>query len=44
MYKSYLLQMKNWTEFIENKLANQKNSIAKLNIEKATVSYSEKIK
>ena len=36
--------MKNWSELVEQKLENQKNSIAKINIEKATVGYSEKIK
>jgi type I restriction enzyme M protein len=36
--------MKNWTEIVENKLHKQKNSIAKIDIEKVTVSYSEKVK
>jgi len=36
--------MGNWTKIIENKLLEQKNSIAKINIDKATVQYSEKIK
>jgi len=36
--------MKNWTEIVEHKLQKQKNSIAKINIEKVTVSYSEKVK
>ena len=36
--------MKNWTEIIEDKLQKQKNSIAKINIDKATVSYTEKVK
>ncbi len=36
--------MKNWTEIIEHKLQERKNSIAKINIEKVTVSYSEKVK
>jgi type I restriction enzyme M protein len=34
----------NWTEIVEQKLQKQKNSIAKINIEKVTVSYSEKVK
>lgn len=36
--------MNNWTEIVEHKLQKQKNSIAKINIEKVTVSYSEKVK
>lgn len=36
--------MKDWKEIIESKLAQQKNRIASINIEKETVSYSEKIK
>ncbi len=36
--------MTNWTEIVEHKLQKQKNSIAKINIEKVTVSYSEKVK
>ena len=36
--------MKNWTELVEHKLERQKNSVAKLNLEKVTVSYSEKVK
>ena len=36
--------MKNWTEIVEEKLEQQKNSIAKLNLDKATISYSEKLK
>ena len=36
--------MENWTEQVERKLQAQKNSIAKINIEKVTVAYSEKIK
>jgi type I restriction enzyme M protein len=36
--------MMNWTEIVEQKLQNQKNSIAKINLEKVTVSYSEKVK
>lgn len=36
--------MTNWTEIVEHKLQIQKNSIAKINIEKVTVSYSEKVK
>jgi type I restriction enzyme M protein len=36
--------MKNWTEIVEHKLQKQKNSIAKINLEKVTVSYSEKVK
>lgn len=36
--------MKDWKQNIEQKLNKQKNSVAKINIEKATVQYSEKIK
>ncbi len=36
--------MKLWTEIVEHKLQKQKNNIAKINIEKVTVSYSEKVK
>lgn len=36
--------MKNWTEIVENKLINQKNSISKINLEKVIISYSEKVK
>lgn len=36
--------MKNWTEIVEHKLQNQKNNIAKIDLEKITVSYSEKVK
>jgi type I restriction enzyme M protein len=36
--------MKDWKQNIEEKLHRQKNSIAKINIDKATVQYSEKIK
>lgn len=36
--------MKNWTDIVEQKLQEQKNSIAKINLEKVTVSYSEKVK
>lgn len=36
--------MKDWREHIEQKLQNQKNIVAKISIEKATVQYSEKIK
>jgi type I restriction enzyme M protein len=36
--------MKNWTEIVELKLQNQKNSIAKISTEKSTILYSEKIK
>jgi type I restriction enzyme M protein len=36
--------MKIWTEIVEHKLKKQKNSIAKINLEKVTVSYSEKVK
>lgn len=36
--------MKNWKDIIEQLLLSQKNSIAKINIDKATVQYSEKIK
>ena len=36
--------MKNWTEIVEQKLQNQKNSIAKISTEKSTILYSEKVK
>ena len=36
--------MKPWTELIEQSLRKQKNSVARINIDKATVQYSEKIK
>lgn len=36
--------MKDWKKHIEQKLNNEKNSVAKINIDKATVQYSEKIK
>lgn len=36
--------MKEWKEIIEQNLNKQKNSVAKINIDKATVQYSEKIK
>jgi len=36
--------MKIWVKLVEDKLNKQKNSIAKINIEKSTVQYSEKIK
>ncbi len=36
--------MKNWSEIVERKLQKQNNSIAKINLEKVTVSYSEKVK
>jgi type I restriction enzyme M protein len=36
--------MNNWKNLIEKKLEKQKNSIARINIEKVTVSYSEKVK
>lgn len=36
--------MGNWTKIVESKLLEQKNSIAKINIDKATVQYCEKIK
>lgn len=36
--------MKEWKELIEQNLQKQKNSVAKINIDKATVQYSEKIK
>lgn len=36
--------MKEWKEIIEQNLHKQKNSVAKINIDKATVQYSEKIK
>ncbi|WP_082081613.1 type I restriction enzyme HsdR N-terminal domain-containing protein [Methylocucumis oryzae] len=36
--------MKNWKEIVEHKLERQKNNIAHVNLEKETVTYSEKIK
>ena len=36
--------MKEWKEIIEQNLHKQKNSVAKINLDKATVQYSEKIK
>jgi len=36
--------MKDWKQKIEQKLHKQKNSVAKIRIDKATVQYSEKIK
>ena len=36
--------MKDWKEIIEQKLGQQKNNIASINLEKETVTYSEKIK
>lgn len=36
--------MKEWKELIEQNLRKQRNSVAKINIDKATVQYSEKIK
>lgn len=36
--------LKNWQEIIEHKLEQQKNTVASVNFEKETVSYSEKIK
>lgn len=36
--------MKEWKEIIEHNLNTQKNSVAKINIDKASVQYSEKIK
>ena len=36
--------MKEWKELIEQNLRKQKNCVAKINIDKATVQYSEKIK
>lgn len=36
--------MTNWTDIVEHKLQKQKNSIAKINIEKVAVFYSEKVK
>lgn len=36
--------MKDWKQNIEQRLQEQKNSVAKINIDKATVQYSEKIK
>lgn len=36
--------MKDWKQNIEQKLHKQKNSVAKISIDKATVQYSEKIK
>lgn len=36
--------MKEWKELVERNLYKQKNSVAKISIDKATVQYSEKIK
>jgi type I restriction enzyme M protein len=36
--------MKEWKELIEQNLRKQRNSVARINIDKATVQYSEKIK
>ena len=36
--------MKDWKQDIEQRLHKQKNSVAKINIDKATVQYSETIK
>lgn len=36
--------MINWTQNIEQRLYKQKNGVAKINIDKSTVQYSEKIK
>jgi type I restriction enzyme M protein len=36
--------MKLWTDLIQKKLREQKNRIAELDVEKATVKYSQKIK
>lgn len=36
--------MENWKNIVEKKLIEQKNSVSKINIDKATVQYSEKIK
>lgn len=36
--------MEDWRKLIEQNLHKQKNSVAKINIDKATVQYSEKIK
>ncbi|WP_318434733.1 restriction endonuclease subunit M [Photobacterium leiognathi] len=36
--------MKEWKELIEQNLHKQKNSVAKINLDKASVQYSEKIK
>ncbi|MFN3757236.1 MAG: N-6 DNA methylase [Flavobacterium sp.] len=36
--------MKDWKELIEQRLHKQKNSVTKINIDKSTVQYSEKIK
>lgn len=36
--------MSDWKQIIEQKLHKQKNSVAKINIDKVTVQYSEKIK
>ncbi len=36
--------MKDWKKIVENKLDQQKNNIARINLEKETVIYSEKIK
>jgi type I restriction enzyme M protein len=36
--------VKDWKEIIEHKLEQQKNNIARINLEKETVTYSEKVK
>ena len=36
--------MKEWKELIEQNLRKQRNSVANIDIDKATVQYSEKIK
>lgn len=39
-----MITVKDWKKIIENKLGQQKNNIASINLEKETVIYSEKIK
>lgn len=43
-YSKEILNMQHWTKIVEKNLLEQKNSIAKINVDKATVQYSEKIK
>lgn len=39
-----MITVKDWKKIVENKLDQQKNNIARINLEKETVIYSEKIK
>lgn len=38
------IEMKEWKKLVEQRLNEQKNNVAKINIDKSTVQYSEKIK